>query len=164
MSQPVKLSDVLVLEARMAAEVQERSIAGQVEFWACLGRSVEQLLAGRQVMALRRNGGAESLSKALAAVETPDGRKRLRNVLASRPYPHFEQYPGHPGLLVRIGEDGCRTTGRFVNRDFVEVEPKTGQRKGSESLKKSSATPTVKRKLPAKTTETSHSKERSAGH
>ena len=44
MGQPVKLSDALVLDARIAAEAQERSIAGQVEFWAKLGRSVELLV------------------------------------------------------------------------------------------------------------------------
>ena len=44
MSQAVKLSDALVLDARVAGEVVERSIAGQVEFWARLGRSVEVLL------------------------------------------------------------------------------------------------------------------------
>ena len=38
MSQPVKLSDSLVLDARLAGEAVERSIAGQVEFWARLGR------------------------------------------------------------------------------------------------------------------------------
>jgi len=37
MSQPVKLSDALVLETRLAGEIVERSIAGQVEFWARLG-------------------------------------------------------------------------------------------------------------------------------
>ena len=37
MGQPVKLSDALVLDARIAAEAQERSIAGQIEFWAKLG-------------------------------------------------------------------------------------------------------------------------------
>lgn len=45
----MKLSDDLVLDARLAGEVVERSIAGQVEFWAKLGRSVELLLEGRQV-------------------------------------------------------------------------------------------------------------------
>src|ERR1035438_9156293 len=49
MSQPVKLSDSLVLDARLAGDAMERSIAGQVEFWARLGRSVEVLLEGRQV-------------------------------------------------------------------------------------------------------------------
>jgi hypothetical protein len=31
MAQPVKLSDVLVLDARMTAEIVDRSIAGQIE-------------------------------------------------------------------------------------------------------------------------------------
>jgi len=53
-SQRVKLSDTLVLDARLTAEVSERSIAGQIEFWAKLGRAIEPLLQGVQVMALWR--------------------------------------------------------------------------------------------------------------
>ena len=78
MSQPVKLSDALVLDARIAGEAQERSIAGQVEFWAKLGRATELLLDGRKVMTLRMNAGAQPLSEALASVETPEGRRGLR--------------------------------------------------------------------------------------
>jgi len=37
MSQPVKLSDVLVMDARLTGQVAERSIAGQIEYWANLG-------------------------------------------------------------------------------------------------------------------------------
>ena len=33
MSQPVKISDELILDARLTAEIAERSIAGQIEFW-----------------------------------------------------------------------------------------------------------------------------------
>lgn len=55
MSQPVKLSDALVLDARLAGEAFGRSIAGQVEFWARLGRSVELLLEGEQVLKLCRS-------------------------------------------------------------------------------------------------------------
>jgi hypothetical protein len=122
MSQPVKLSDALVLDARIAAKAQERSIAGQVEFWAKLGRSMDLLLEGRQVLALRRNAGAQPLSEALASVDTPTGRKRVADALAGLPYPHFEQYSGQRGLLVRTDEDGKQTVGRFVNRAFVAVE------------------------------------------
>lgn len=43
MSQAVKLSDALVLDARLAGNAVERSIAGQVEFWARLGRSIDDL-------------------------------------------------------------------------------------------------------------------------
>jgi len=119
MSQPVKLSDALVLDARLAGEVQERSIAGQVEFWAKLGRAVDSLLGGQQVLELRRSGEARRLSEILASVDTPAGRARVTAYLESQPFPHFEQYPGAANLLVRIDEDGTRTVGRFLNREFV---------------------------------------------
>lgn len=127
MSQPVKLSDALVLDARIAGEAQERSIAGQVEFWAKLGRSVELMLDGRQVLAVLRSAGAQPLSEALADVDTPAGRKRVADVLASQPYPHYKQYSGQPGLLIRIDEDGKQTVGRFVNRAFVATEIRKGR-------------------------------------
>jgi len=122
MSQPVKLSDALVLDARIAGEAQERSIAGQVEFWAKLGRSMELLLDGRQVLTLFQNASVQPLSEAVASVDTPAGRKRVADVLENRPYPHFQQHPDQSGLLIRIDEDGRQTVGRFVNRMFREVD------------------------------------------
>ena len=119
MSQPVKLSDALVLDARLAGEVQERSIAGQVEFWAKLGRSMELLLDGQHVINLCRTVGATPLSELVEVVGTPAGREKLRAHLESEPYPHFEAHPTQAGLLVRTEENGERTVGRFVNREFV---------------------------------------------
>jgi len=121
MSQPVKLSDELVLEARTVGAVAERSIAGQVEFWARLGQSIEPLLRGDRVLALKRSGGARALDEILVSVDTEAGRERVRSYLESRPFPHFEACPGEPGMLVKIDEDGTRTRGRFVNRAFVEA-------------------------------------------
>jgi hypothetical protein len=121
MGQPVKLSDELVLDARLSGEVSQRSIASQVEFWARLGRAAESLMRGREVLALKGSGGAQSLSAALASVDGAQGREQLRRHLASRPFPHFEAAPEQPGLLVRIDEDGTRTIGRFVNRIFTPV-------------------------------------------
>ena len=57
MGQPVKISDELILDARLTAEVADRSIAGQIEFWAQLGRAIEPLLEGSRALALRRAGG-----------------------------------------------------------------------------------------------------------
>jgi hypothetical protein len=128
MSQPVKLSDELVLGARIAGKAQERSIAGQVEFWAKLGRSIELLLDGRQVLTLCRNAEVQPLSEALASVDTAEGRKRVAEVIANRPYPHFEQHPDQSGLLIRIDQDGKQTIGRFVNRIFTRVEINVSQR------------------------------------
>ena len=117
MGQPVKLSEALVLDARLTGEVAERSIAGQIEFWAGLGRAVESLLRADRALALKKHGDARPLSACLKSVNNRAGRARLAAHLAARPYPHFE--PAEiPGLLVKIDADGTRTTGRFVNREF----------------------------------------------
>ena len=119
MGQPVKLSDQLVLDARLVGETAERSIASQIEFWARLGRALEPTLRGDAVLRLKQRGGALKLSDALRTVESPDGRERLQHVLASQPYPNFERAPGKRGFLVRVDEDGTRTVGRFVARKFT---------------------------------------------
>lgn len=122
MAQPVKLSDELVLDARLTGEAAERSIAGQIEFWAQLGRAIEPLLDGARALALRRSGSAKPLSQCLSDVDSPEGRRRVFEYLQSQPFPHYEAAREGGGLLVRIGEDGTRTLGRFVGREFRPVE------------------------------------------
>lgn len=119
MSQPVKLSDALVLDARLTGEVFQRSIAGQIEFWARLGRSVEELLNGRQVLNLAKEKAATPLSELVETIGTPEGERRLANYLRTLPFPHYEAHPAKAGLLIRIEENGTRTVGRFLNRQFV---------------------------------------------
>jgi hypothetical protein len=121
MSQPVKVSDALVLDARLMGEATQRSIAGQIEFWARLGRAVETLLRGDQVLALCKAGKAKPLSACLKSMDSAEGRKRLAEHLKSLPYPHFEPATDAPGLLVRTEANGRRTLGRFVNRRFQPV-------------------------------------------
>ncbi len=121
MSQPVKISDALVLDARITAEAAERSIAGQIEFWARLGRAIEPLLRGDRAIALRRAGDAKPLSDCLRDVDTAKGRQRVTEHLKSLPYPHFEPADS-PGLLIKIDSNGKRTIGRFVNRHFEAVK------------------------------------------
>ena len=121
MSQPVKVSDALVLDARLMGEATQRSIAGQIEFWARLGRAVETLLRGDQMLALCKAGKAKPLSAYLKTIDSAEGRKRVAQHLESLPYPHYEPALGSPGLLVRIEANGKRTTGRFVNRKFQEA-------------------------------------------
>jgi hypothetical protein len=121
MSQPVKLSDALVLDARVAGEVVERSIAGQVEFWARLGRAVDLLLEGQNVLMLCHAGANHPLSSLLGSVDSPAGRKRVATYLQGEPFPHYQSYPNKPVLLERIDANGKRTVGRFVNREFKAV-------------------------------------------
>ena len=128
MSQPVKISDALVLDARLAGQSFERSIAGQVEFWAKLGRAVEPLLQGAQALALCRSAAVRPLSACLDAVDSPAGRHRVAEFLQTQPFPHYEPAPDAPGLLVRVEAGGKRTVGRFVNRRFKAVKSKPAKR------------------------------------
>ena len=122
MGQPVKIADGLVLDARMAGEVEHRSIAGQIEFWAHLGEALEPLLQGIQVMALIRSKSAQPLSASLESVDSPKGHRRVADHLKSLPFPHYEPAPGRPRFLVRTEADGTRTVGRFINRRFTAAD------------------------------------------
>lgn len=117
MSQPVKLSDALVLDARIISELAERSIAGQIEYWARLGKAVEPLLGGDRTLALQKSGRAKKLSGLIASINLPSGQKRVADYLESQPFPHYEP-SDKPGFLVRVEENGTRVIGKFVNREF----------------------------------------------
>jgi ParD-like antitoxin of type II bacterial toxin-antitoxin system len=121
MSQPVRVSDTLALDARLTGEAADRSIAGQIEFWARLGRAIEPLLRGDQALALCRAGDSRPLSECLRSVDSTQGRRRVAEHLKTQPYPHYEPADS-PGLLIKIDSDGKRTLGRFVNRRFQAVK------------------------------------------
>jgi hypothetical protein len=121
MSQPVKLSDALVLDARQIGAIAERSIAGQIEFWARLGRAVEPLLSGDRALALRQAGDQQSLSELVATIDSGVGRQRVADFLATQPFPHYEPAEGRPGYLVRIEATGKRTIGKFVKGEFCKL-------------------------------------------
>ena len=128
MGQPVKLSEAIVLDARVTAELTERSIAGQIEYWANLGRAMERVLQGAQVLALCRSAAAQPLSACLETVDSAVGRRRLADYLESKPFPRYEPAPDAPGLLWRVDADGKRVLGRFVRREFQVVQAKSAAR------------------------------------
>src|SRR5262249_6031984 len=105
-------------------QATQRSIAGQIEFWARLGRAIESLLRGDQVLALSKAGKAKPLSDCLKSIQSWKGRKRLADHLKPLPFPHYDPASGSAGLLVKIEANGTRTTGRFVNRKFQPVKSK----------------------------------------
>jgi hypothetical protein len=118
MSKPVELSDDLVADAGRTAALAARSVADQIELWAQLGRAIEPLLESNRASAQRRAGAIRPLSECLASVDSEPGRQRVRDYLTAQPFPHYEPVPDTPGLLVRIDENGTRTVGRFVGREF----------------------------------------------
>jgi hypothetical protein len=62
------------------------------------------------------------LSECLESVDSDEGRRRVAEHLRNRPYPHYEPVPDAPGMLIRTEEDGTRSVGRFVNRQFQKAD------------------------------------------
>jgi len=119
MPQPVKLSDALVLDARLSAEVEQRSIAGQVEYWASLGKLIDAMLDGKTRTDALKKSGVKPLSELIASVGGAEGDARLNTYLESEPFPHFEPHPTRRGMLIRTDAQGKQSVGRFVDRKFV---------------------------------------------
>jgi hypothetical protein len=120
MSQPVKLSDELVMEARVAGAAMERSIAGQVEFWANVGRALERVANRTQIERLQGRATLP-LSEIVATIEGPAGRDRLNSYLNSRPFPRFSAHPELARTFVREDADGTKTVGRFKRGVFEPI-------------------------------------------
>jgi hypothetical protein len=132
MPQPVKLSDELVAAARKMAVDANRSIAGQVEHWASLGRAIEGLLTSADAHSLKRSKGsiskaipdsARRLAVATAIAQALDSSSHigLAERVAPNDRPRYGSDPAFPGLVVRVDPDGTRTPGRFVDRQFVPL-------------------------------------------
>lgn len=131
MPQPVKLSDTLVDAAREAAEHADRSIAGQIEHWARVGRAVSDVLTPTETARVSRGVGRATpaspgderaaLLQAIRLAVSRNGHARLGAVLRATGRTHYGTDPALPGCLVRIAPDGTRTPGHLVNRQFVPL-------------------------------------------
>ena len=138
MGMPVKLSDELVLAARMEAEATDRTITSQIEHWAKLGRAAEVELSYGEVVKLKlahtgAAGRAKSAAKApasgvelrarLESVAQSEERSSVLDALRAQGRPVYEATPDYPGFVTRIDPDGKRTVGRFESRQFVHQHP-----------------------------------------
>lgn len=133
MARSVKLSEDLVQAAEANAQIERRSVGGQIEYWAELGRRIacDPNISGADLLALQRH---ERSSEALQAVnESRRGeilaslqrllgdvkRETFVRKLAARQQPRYGIDPTDPTRLMRIDADGSRTYGRLIDNEFV---------------------------------------------
>jgi hypothetical protein len=122
MGRTVRLSDGLVQDARLVGEVAERSIAGQIEYWAQLGRAVASLIDGESALRHKRGRGGKRPSACLRTRSRKEAIAEFAEYMNARPFPRYHPVLGRPGYLLKIDADGSRTLGRVVNRSFEPVE------------------------------------------
>jgi hypothetical protein len=112
------LSDGLLNEARAVGAAMGRSMAGQVEFWATIGRALERV-ANRTQLERLQAGAALSVSEVVSTINGPAGRARLQAYLESKPYPRFTPHPELADTFYREDSKDSRIIGRF-NRGVFE--------------------------------------------
>jgi len=133
MGTPLKVSDSLFAAAKQEAQATERSITGQIEHWARIGRAIEAILAHQELLTLKRVG--EILAPLYPSTErrrevhdlltriamSPD-RETTTAALRATGKPVYATDPAHPGLVIQVLPDGTRTPGRVEGRRFVPVQ------------------------------------------
>ncbi len=123
---PIKLSGNLVKEAKSSAKVFRRSLTGQIEHWATIGKVIEANLSGDSLATLlAQTGGTLKITHA----DTSSQRQAVVNALAqflrqsqgdadtgwldelsARGIPLYGTTDADPGKIVR--RDGARVLGQ----------------------------------------------------
>lgn len=131
-SNPLRLNDALVRQAKAIARINKRSLPRQIEYWAELGRAVESLLTQEQLIAVREGlarivvNPTDSQPVPSEALFSDIEEFRAAGTLAKRVTSasvRYQRSESHPGRLERIDADGTRTVGVFEGGRFVPVEP-----------------------------------------
>ncbi len=135
MPQPVKLSDRLVDAARAVVADTDRSVAGQIEHWASIGRAVSASLTPPETAKVKKgivaapntNQDDQSLAllQSLRLAVIAAGQSRMGQILGGLDRPRYGSDPAFPGCLVRFEADGRRIPGRMVQRKFVPLTDKS---------------------------------------
>lgn len=124
----VKLSDSLAEDARTASADADRSLTGQIEHWARIGKGVEPLFTAPTIAALKKSGGdlstvkdEQERARILAVLDafhrTP--RKALRDQMQLASTIIIEPDPEKPGSFIRIQPDGTQERGTLKGRQFI---------------------------------------------
>ncbi len=126
---PIKLSGELVEEARRTAKTFHRSLTGQIEHWAALGRAIEsQLPGGAVAQLLERVGGPLKISHVAEAGQ----RQQVAAVLIE--YLSQSSSAADTSWLTELSKRGVPlygTTeaepGRIVRREPVAASERSGR-------------------------------------
>ncbi len=125
---PLRLDSTLVAAAKREGSIKKRSVPKQIEFWAELGKAVEQVLDYNDVFAViqgLKKIKVESVKSKVVdpatvfnSLEESRTSKELAGKITSAAV-YFEASRRQPGLLDKVNTvTGERQTGRFCNGEF----------------------------------------------
>ena len=130
MSSPVaiKVSAEFAASVRTEALAADRSLTGQIEHWAKLGRAIESIMPAPVAAALKRCAGdldaieepalRRKVLDALAHFQT-ESSEAIRQLIGLDRQTRFEPDLDRPGGMIRIAPDGVRVRGTMKGRTFI---------------------------------------------
>jgi hypothetical protein len=124
----LRIDENLVLEAQRQAKVQRRSINGQIEYWATLGKAIASKIStadafavtqGLQEIHLEPGRNIAIDPEAVLSDLEQDRAQGFSGKPVTSSSCYFEASLSHPGLLDKVDTGtGKRQTGRFHNGTF----------------------------------------------
>lgn len=128
MASPMRLNADLIAAAERESRFQRRSVPKQIEFWASLGRAVQQVVDHADIVAVLqglKKITVEPLASTPVAVDEVFDRledrrqsgEMAKSVTDAAVY--YEASRRHPGLIDRVhAATGRREAGQFENGRF----------------------------------------------
>ncbi len=124
----MRLEQTLVQAATAAGENYKRSAAGQIEYWAEIGRAVERVLDPESIIAVQ--SGLAKIKLELTSGEPVEPDAVFDNLESDRHQGSlsdsvtgseitYQASHSRPGMLEQINPDGHVTIGQFRNGEFV---------------------------------------------
>lgn len=131
MKTPIRLDNALVQEAELQGRTYKRTAPNQIEYWAELGRAVEDLLDPNDLVAIRQGfarlrieplaSNPLDVAEVTAAVDKLRRSNKSSAQLSGAKF-YYEASPNQPGMLDRVDDKNQRETGYFKDGRFVQTK------------------------------------------
>lgn len=130
-SSPVRFQKELMESAAISGQVHHRSAVGQIEYWATIGRMLDDILEPETLLAV--TSGFKRLTventdsnridpdELFSQIEARRNQGELTHVIPEDSVA-YQASIDHPGLLERLQPNGEISVGQFENGRFVPLE------------------------------------------
>jgi len=132
MANPVRLNPDLIAAAERASLVQKRSVPKQIEFWATIGKAIENVIEYSDIFAILQGLKKITVEPVSPAAAEPDDvfadleARRADGELAQEVTEaeiYYEASRSYAGMLDQVNTlTGERCTGRFHNGEFEALQ------------------------------------------
>ncbi|MBL4623209.1 MAG: hypothetical protein JKY89_12510 [Immundisolibacteraceae bacterium] len=129
---PVRFEKELLESAALSGQVNHRSAVGQIEYWATIGRMVDDILDPDTLLAI--NSGFKRLTVEPAKPVTVNADQLFEQIeqqrqqgTATHPIAAgtvaYQRSDSHPGMLEQVQSNGDLIVGSFENGEFKPADP-----------------------------------------